>query len=54
MNAPHRHETHPAIANAKTTLIEDHLDHCLEHVMGPLDAEKRREIDEFKKMARYL
>lgn len=43
-----------AIANAKTTLIEDHLDHCLDHVVGPLDAKKRREIDEFKKMAKYL
>ncbi len=43
-----------AIANAKIALIEDHLDHCLDHVVGPLDAEKRREIDEFKKMARYL
>lgn len=43
-----------AIANAKTTLIEDHLDHCLDQVVGPLDAGKRREIDEFKKMAKYL
>ena len=43
-----------AIANAKTTLIEDHLDHCLDHVVGPLDAKKRREIEEFKKMAKYL
>ena len=43
-----------AIASAKTTLIEDHLDHCLDHVAGPLDAAKRRQIEEFKKMARYL
>ena len=35
-------------------LIEDHLDHCLYQDLRPLDAEKRREIDEFKKMAKYL
>ncbi|MDA4848284.1 metal-sensing transcriptional repressor [Hoeflea poritis] len=43
-----------AVANAKTTLIEDHLDHCLDDVVGPLDAEKRRGIDELKKIAKYL
>ena len=43
-----------AVARAKTILIEDHLDHCLDHVAGPLDAGKRRQIEEFKKMARYL
>lgn len=43
-----------AIANAKTTLIEDHLDHCLDAVVGPLSADKRRELDEIKKIARYL
>lgn len=54
MNVPHRHETHPAIANAETMLIETHLDDCPDQNPGSLDAEKRREIDEFKKMARYL
>lgn len=54
MNALHRHETHPAIANAKATLIKDHLDHCLDQVVGSLDAEKWCAIDEFKKMTRYL
>ena len=43
-----------AVARAKAILIEDHLDHCLDHVAGPLDAGKRRQIEEFKKMARYL
>lgn len=43
-----------AVANAKTTLIEDHLDHCLDAVVGPMDAEQRHRIDEFKKIAKYL
>lgn len=43
-----------AVANAKTTLIEDHLDHCLDAVVGPMNAEQRREIDAFKKIAKYL
>lgn len=43
-----------AIANAKRTLIEDHLDHCLDDVVGPLDASRREEIEAFKKIARYL
>ena len=43
-----------ALANAKTTLIEDHLDHCLDEVVGPLNAEKRRELEDIKKIAKYL
>lgn len=43
-----------AVASAKVALIEDHLDHCLDHVVGALDVKKRREIDEFKKIAKYL
>ncbi|WP_407820107.1 metal-sensing transcriptional repressor, partial [Staphylococcus aureus] len=43
-----------AIAQAKKTLIQDHLDHCLEHVIGPLAKEQRRSIDEFKEITKYL
>ena len=43
-----------AVANAKTTLIEDHLDHCLDEVVGPLNAAKRRELEDIKKIAKYL
>lgn len=43
-----------AIVNAKTTLIEDHLDHCLDAVVGPIGADQRREIAEFKAIAKYL
>ncbi len=43
-----------AIRQAKKTLIEDHLDHCLEETVGPLPRERRRSIDEFKVIAKYL
>ncbi|MFG1283181.1 metal-sensing transcriptional repressor [Xanthobacter autotrophicus] len=43
-----------AIAQAKKTLIQDHLDHCLEDVVGPLAREQRRSIDEFKEITKYL
>ena len=46
--------TELAIAQAKKTLIQDHLDHCLEHVIGPLAKEQRRSIDEFKEITKYL
>lgn len=43
-----------AIAQAKKTLIHDHLDHCLEHTVGPLAPRERKSIDEFREIARYL
>lgn len=43
-----------AIVGAKRTLIQDHLDHCLEHVVGTIPREQRRPIDEFKAIAKYL
>jgi len=43
-----------AIAQAKRTLIQDHLDHCLEKVVGPLARERRQSIDEFKEITKYL
>ncbi|MBN9491031.1 MULTISPECIES: metal-sensing transcriptional repressor [Pannonibacter] len=48
------HAVEKAIAQAKKTLIQDHLDHCLEHVIGPLAKEQRRSIDEFKEITKYL
>ncbi|TIU16713.1 MAG: metal resistance protein, partial [Mesorhizobium sp.] len=41
-------------SQAKKTLIQDHLNHCLEDVVGPLAREQRRSIDEFKDIAKYL
>jgi uncharacterized protein len=43
-----------AIAQAKKTLIQDHLDHCLEEAVGALPREQRRSIDEFKEITKYL
>nr|WP_242480876.1 metal-sensing transcriptional repressor [Rhodovibrio sodomensis] len=43
-----------ALAGARTTLIKDHLDNCLDNVVGPMTAEQRREIEEFKAIAKYL
>lgn len=48
------HAVEKAIGEAKKTLIRDHLDHCLEDVVGPLPREQRRSIDEFKAIAKYL
>ena len=48
------HAVEKAICQAKKTLIQDHLDHCLEDVVGPLAAEQRRSIDEFKEITKYL
>ena len=48
------HAVEKAIRQAKKTLIEDHLDHCLDTVVGPMDAGQRREIDAFKTIAKYL
>lgn len=48
------HAVEAAIAQAKKTLIHDHLDHCLEAVVGPLGGEQRGEIDEFRRIAKYL
>ncbi|WP_137158341.1 metal-sensing transcriptional repressor [Rhizobium sp. FKL33] len=43
-----------AVASAKRTLIEDHLDHCLDSAAGRLSPDDRKTIDEFKAIARYL
>ena len=43
-----------AVAQAKKTLIQDHLDHCLEDAVGALSRQRRQPIDEFKEIAKYL
>ncbi|MER9850303.1 metal-sensing transcriptional repressor [Mesorhizobium sp. M0106] len=48
------HAVEKAISQAKKTLIQDHLNHCLEDVVGPLAREQRRSIDEFKDITKYL
>jgi DNA-binding FrmR family transcriptional regulator len=48
------HAVEKAIAQAKRTLIEDHLDRCLDAVVGSVTRDQRRPIDEFKDIAKYL
>jgi DNA-binding FrmR family transcriptional regulator len=48
------HAVEKAIGQAKKTLIQDHLDHCLDHVVGAMPRAQRRPIDEFKEIAKYL
>lgn len=48
------HAVEKAIAQAKKTLIHDHLDHCLEDVVGPIARDQRHSVDEFKEIAKYL
>ena len=49
------HAVEKAIAQAKKTLIEDHLDHCLEAVVGPLDAAPAPgDREAFKEIVKYL
>lgn len=48
------HAVEKAICQAKKTLIQDHLDHCLDDVVGPLAREQRAAIDEFKEISKYL
>lgn len=48
------HAVEAAIANAKRTLIHDHLDHCLDHVVGAVPRSERGPIDDFKAITKYL
>jgi hypothetical protein NreA len=44
-----------AIQQAKKTLIQDHIDHCLEHVMlGGQQHGHGHDVSEFKEITRYL
>ena len=48
------HAVEKAISQAKRTLIQDHLDHCLEEAIGAVPKRQRRPIDEFKEITKYL
>jgi DNA-binding FrmR family transcriptional regulator len=43
-----------ALEGAKSALIHDHVEHCLEAAMGPTTREQRATIEKFKKITRYL
>lgn len=48
------HAVEKAIGQAKKTLIQDHLDHCLDDAFDQPMKERRRSIQEFKLIAKYL
>ncbi|MBB6466801.1 metal-sensing transcriptional repressor [Aminobacter carboxidus] len=48
------HAVEKAVGQAKRTLIQDHLDHCLEDAVGALPRAQRQSIDEFKEITKYL
>lgn len=43
-----------AIANAKKTLVHDHIDHCLEHAVREGKQSAGDTIREFKAITKYL
>jgi DNA-binding FrmR family transcriptional regulator len=43
-----------AIAQAKKTLIHDHIENCLEQAVGPIAREQRVPVEEFKAITKYL
>ena len=43
-----------AVAQAKKTLIHDHIETCLEEAVGPLPREQRAPVEEFKAITKYL
>lgn len=43
-----------AVANAKKTLVHDHIDHCLEHAVKDDKLSADETIREFKEITKYL
>lgn len=48
------HAVEKAVGQAKKALIQDHLDHCLEEVVGPLPRDQRASKDELRQITKYL
>ena len=48
------HAVEKAIGQAKKTLIQDHLDHCLDDAIDRPYKERRRSVEEIKLIAKYL
>lgn len=48
------HAVEKAITNAKRTLIQDHLDHCLDETVGSLGRDQTQALAEFKTITKYL
>ncbi|SHM34724.1 metal-sensing transcriptional repressor [Vreelandella subglaciescola] len=48
------HAVEKAVQQAKRVLVQDHIEHCLDDAMGPLEPDQQQRVDEFKAIARYL
>ncbi|MGB3553051.1 MAG: metal-sensing transcriptional repressor, partial [Jannaschia sp.] len=48
------HAVEKAITQAKRTLIQDHIDHCLDAAMAGAGGDAPSATAEFKAIARYL
>jgi hypothetical protein NreA len=48
------HALEKAIAQAKKTLIHDHIENCLEQAVGPVARSQRGPVDEFKPITKCL
>jgi uncharacterized protein len=48
------HAVEKAIAEAKKTLIRDHLDHCLVHAIETLPDAQKSAVAAFRDITRYL
>jgi DNA-binding FrmR family transcriptional regulator len=48
------HAVEKAVAQAKRTLITDHIDHCLTDAAGARHREVRDAVEEFKAITKYL
>ena len=48
------HAVEAAIANAKRTLIHDHLDHCLDAATDGPAAARREAVTEFRAITKFL
>lgn len=43
-----------AIQSAKKALIQDHIDHCLVDLVGPVDPAQQHALAGFREISRYL
>nr|WP_067294385.1 metal-sensing transcriptional repressor [Marinobacterium profundum] len=48
------HAVEKAICQAKRILIQDHIDHCLEHTVEALHKGERAPLEDFKQITKYL
>ncbi len=48
------HAVEKAVSQAKKTLIQDHIDHCLEQATEAKPRQRQSSIREFKEITRYL